>query len=242
MKYSITVSDLTASEVDDVVTKITGGDHHDCPYEEEPQLNLDTSTVTPVIQTFDNTAVVTSEGVELPEPVATPTVAQMPVDDEPDTSTVDKTGLPWDGRIHSGNEKQTTKGVWQRRRGIQDVEFNAVVAELRNAVVVPVVEPPTPSFPVHPRVAEDTAHVAVTAAGKAAIAAPVPIGRDFQGLMEQIKVLFAAEKIQADYLPSIVTRINDEHDTSVSTLTDIADEAQLVEFAWQCLEVDGKAA
>ena len=61
---------------------------------------------------------------EVVEPVAPTAPVELPAD------TVDKDGLKWDGRIHSSNHQMTAKGVWQRRRGVSDEEFNAVRNEL----------------------------------------------------------------------------------------------------------------
>ena len=44
---------------------------------------------------------------------------------------VDADGLEWDERIHSGNEKMTAKGVWTRRRGVQDAQFDKIVAQIK---------------------------------------------------------------------------------------------------------------
>jgi len=53
------------------------------------------------------------------------------------TGQLDKDGLPWDARIHSSNKKMKADGSWTRRRGVDDVEFDRVKAELRGAVFNP---------------------------------------------------------------------------------------------------------
>lgn len=50
---------------------------------------------------------------------------------DPSANTLDAEGLPWDERIHSSNRKMTAKGVWTRRKNVDDAVFNSVVAELR---------------------------------------------------------------------------------------------------------------
>lgn len=62
--------------------------------------------------------------------------------------TLDKEGLPWDERIHSSNHQMTAKGVWQRRRGITDEEYNRVKAELLAPIALSPVEKPAPVAPV----------------------------------------------------------------------------------------------
>ena len=50
---------------------------------------------------------------------------------------LDSTGIPWDARIHSGavdengQHKKTAKGVWTKRKGCPDHEFEAVSKELQ---------------------------------------------------------------------------------------------------------------
>lgn len=65
-----------------------------------------------------------------------------------DVLTLDKEGLPWDERIHSSNHQMTAKGVWQRRRGITDEEYNRVKNELLAPITVSPVEEPAPVVPV----------------------------------------------------------------------------------------------
>lgn len=51
---------------------------------------------------------------------------------------LDANGVPWDARIHSGaigedgKHKKTAKGVWTKRKGCPDSEYEAVTAELKN--------------------------------------------------------------------------------------------------------------
>jgi hypothetical protein len=48
---------------------------------------------------------------------------------------LDAEGLPWDKRIHSdAAERKTQKGVWKKRRGVQDAVVAQVEAELRAAL------------------------------------------------------------------------------------------------------------
>ncbi|MBP5698083.1 MAG: hypothetical protein J6W96_00970 [Alphaproteobacteria bacterium] len=108
--------------------------------------------ITPCVEVSKNDIVLTDEPIV---PVEEP-VLHGPA--------YDKNGLPWDERIHSSNHKMTDKGVWQRRRGITDIEFERVKNELLGvqAPVTPVtpvaVEPqevvtpvaPAPTAPVAP--------------------------------------------------------------------------------------------
>lgn len=59
-------------------------------------------------------------------PTSTASVAGIELDAE---------GLPWDKRIHSdAAERKTQKGVWKKRRGVQDALVAQVEAELRAAL------------------------------------------------------------------------------------------------------------
>lgn len=62
--------------------------------------------------------------------------------------TLDKEDLPWDERIHSSNHQMTAKGVWQRRRGITDEEYNRVKTELLAPITLSPIEDPAPVAPV----------------------------------------------------------------------------------------------
>lgn len=46
---------------------------------------------------------------------------------------LDKDGLPWDERIHSSSKKQTAKGVWSRRKNVDDAVFDQIAAQLKAA-------------------------------------------------------------------------------------------------------------
>jgi len=59
--------------------------------------------------------------------ICTEDLKEKVVDEVPE---VDSQGLPWDARIHSSNHKLTSAGVWQRRRGVSDTEFDKVMDEL----------------------------------------------------------------------------------------------------------------
>lgn len=71
-----------------------------------------------------------------------------PVESVNNVLTLDKEGLPWDERIHSSNHQMTAKGVWQRRRGITDEEYNRAKVELLAPIALSPVEKPAPVAPV----------------------------------------------------------------------------------------------
>jgi len=79
-----------------------------------------------------------------PATVDLPSVPQMPAltstddDDAPaatDAPALDSTGLPWDERIHAASKAMVAGNKWRKRKGVSDVTFAAIEAELRGAPV-----------------------------------------------------------------------------------------------------------
>jgi hypothetical protein len=63
---------------------------------------------------------------------------------------LDTNGLPYDDRIHSGSRSKTDKGVWTKKRGVSEADFNRISTELRAAVAAtgtsqPAVAPTLPA-------------------------------------------------------------------------------------------------
>lgn len=44
---------------------------------------------------------------------------------------LDKDGVPWDERIHSGSKSKTEKGVWKKRKGVDDAFYRNTTAMLQ---------------------------------------------------------------------------------------------------------------
>ena len=76
----------------------------------------------------------------------------------PDASVeLDKNGLPWDERIHSGSRKKNADGSWSKRKNVDDATRSKVEAELRAtmaggtpAAAEPTPPPVAPAAPVAP--------------------------------------------------------------------------------------------
>lgn len=69
--------------------------------------------------------------------------------------TLDKSGLPWDARIHSSPPSTIKDGTWRRKRGLDEATEQAVIAELRQVMGAPApaaaqVVPPPPLAQVEP--------------------------------------------------------------------------------------------
>lgn len=223
MKFSLIITDMTEEDVSSLMSKIQ---------EQEVQVNTE-AKLGPQQTVVDHT-----EAVQ--------TIVETAEEQLETSDDFDAMGLPWDERIHSSNKKKTSKGVWTRRRGVQDVTFNEIVQELRDGGkhAVAVTSPPVVKEPIDvPQPTPGTVQpVNVTPPLPVAQPQPAP-GRDFEGFLNQVNSLFANAKIDADYLPSVVERINgDFPDFQINTITDIANNNDLVDYAWQCLVVDGKVA
>lgn len=48
-----------------------------------------------------------------------------------DPTTLDADGIPWDARIHAGTKTQNKDGTWKKLRGVSEVLFGEVHAELQ---------------------------------------------------------------------------------------------------------------
>lgn len=103
----------------------------------------------------DNT---TSQIPAAPTPAAQVTPTQIA------NAELDKSGLPWDARIHAGTKTKTQKGDWTRKKGVDEAVLDAVVAELRQQYPAPVAAP----------VATVTAPAAPVTASVPAISVPAP--------------------------------------------------------------------
>jgi hypothetical protein len=108
-----------------------------------------------------------SPAISAPQTASTPAAPQAaPANTDVPAQTgaatppaVDKTGLPWDARIHSSSRKINGDGTWQKKRGTGDVYYNQIVAELRQqqpAAAPTPFEPLTPAAPAAPAAAPTT--------------------------------------------------------------------------------------
>lgn len=148
----------------------------------------------------------------------------------------DKNGLPWDARIHSSNHKLTDKGVWQRRRGITDMEFERVKNELLGLA-------PEPTAPIAPVASEPTAPVVAPAPLAVAPVAPVttqpvidePIAQPdaavlFQTMFEKIKQGMASGAFKANDVQALVATVNIQFGTNYQTLASVKDNVDVLQF------------
>lgn len=155
----------------------------------------------------------------------------------------DSAGVAWDERIHASTKTKNADGKWKKRKGVDETAIAAAAGNVPAAVgyAAPVAAPMAAPAPVAHMVSP-APNVAPPMPVVAPMVAPVAPTRDFKGLLQHINALFASKSIEPSYPNTIVHRINGAFKVNISTLTDLAGNAQYVEYAWQCVEIDGKAA
>ena len=84
---------------------------------------------------------------------------------------LDKTGLPWDGRIHAESKAKIADGTWRKKRGVDPALVATVEAELRQVMGA---APAAPLAPVAPIPAPQAATVTMPTAPVAPVAPPPP--------------------------------------------------------------------
>lgn len=120
----------------------------------------------------------------------------------PTGSSTDSTGLPWDERIHASTRTQTAKGVWKKRKSVDDATMQAVEAELRGAsqpqASAPAMPAPVamPMMPVVPTAAPVAMPMSMPVAQPEPEPMPVaiaaaPAGPSFPEFMQVISSLMA---------------------------------------------------
>ncbi len=180
------------------------------------------------------------------------------------TGQLDKDGLPWDERIHSSNKKMTAKGIWTRRRGISDLQFDQTAAELKGGVQpvpAPYVPPftvpvqnqfadisqpftpaPLPQAPQNPYVPAQFIPPAPTPVQPVApVPQPAPQAYGIQDLFNKIQPMFAANVEQAQaYVNSLTQRLSTQFQMQVQSVNDIGGRPDMIAYAMQLMAAEGK--
>jgi hypothetical protein len=107
--------------------------------------SLPSPGATPLASATADSAPPTGTGVASPATTATAGSGTAP-----DTANIerDKSGIPWDERIHSRERTKNKDGSWRDKRGVDAAVRTAVLAEI--AGTISPVEPPAPSVPTPP--------------------------------------------------------------------------------------------
>lgn len=69
-------------------------------------------------------------------------------DSESPSSTNDKSGLPWDERIHASSKALTADGCWRKKRGVSDALVAEVESQLKQLMAIPSPATTIPNPPV----------------------------------------------------------------------------------------------
>jgi hypothetical protein len=182
-----------------------------------------------------------------------------------DKTAFDKSGMPWDKRIHSSAKSVNKDGSWKKRKGAEAAEIAAVEAELRAASVPqqPTIPPAPVAAPAPQAVVYDASQAAAATVAVESqipahieqamqpqpVAAPVahvlpqpatPTGPTFQSLTQRITQGFALGKIDGTYMPTICQRLSAAFGQQVNAITDIQNNPTMVKYANDCIDVDNK--
>ena len=235
MKCGLIIQDLTPEQARQIIDQLEG--------DENVHVSASPS-MEPMEPSAESTAVHVQQAgrIARSEPAASTTSAN--------DVELDSKGISWDERIHATTKLQTGKGIWKKRRGIDDDLYDTVMSELANQQssmskkIAKAEETVGITPPVVPVAAPPVTPTPVPAAPMAQPVAIEPPKRNFEGLMQQMKKLFTEKSITPEYPNSIVARINEgfKPPVAVTTLTDIANDDRMVEYAWMCLDVDKKVA
>lgn len=138
VKISLEISESSKKEIDALICFLTVcGAGIPSPSDETPEPS-DVFKVAEEIVHFGPTLVPDHPSASAPVTVASAAPA------------TDKSGLPWDERIHASTRALTADGMWRKKRGVEDATVNAVEAQLRQVMNIPApaAPPPPPPAPV----------------------------------------------------------------------------------------------
>jgi len=151
MKCTLTITASTTT----LASLLSIIENYDVEVKTAPSVDEPVNTTVIVEQTP-----ISVESVIVEQPIApvTPVVAPTPASVD---AELDANGIPWDDRIHAKTKARVKDDTWRKKRGVDDVIYESVVAELKASVapamptgdapVVPVVEQPVaPVVPVTP--------------------------------------------------------------------------------------------
>lgn len=194
-------------------------------------------------------------------PTIQPVIAvekEEPVMSEIDTPDVDADGLHWDARIHSSNHKLTSKGVWQRRKGISDDEYNNIRNELLG--LQPSIPFEAPAAPVAPVVTVNTPMGEMSAVvAPIPVVAPAPIPAPepalepvqapvapevdsavmLQTIFDKVKNGINDGKVKANDIQNIIATVNAQFGTQYQSLAQVGNNIPVLQFVINDLTVRG---
>lgn len=218
MKFSIT--DLTREQLDICEKALSGG-------------------IT--VQEFVGTG---EPGGPVPVTQPTPLIPSDPTVTTGNESEFDADGMPWDERIHSSAKTKTQKGVWKKRKGVDDATHAAVTAELKGepvAAVMPVepmaqqpqVDPTTVFTPEQQVVNADLTNPGFVNPGPAAVpvieqpAQPVQQQYTYADLMASLSAAIQAQSFDQNGVAMLNTALGINNLQEISADGDKINQAML---------------
>lgn len=190
----------------------------------------------------------------MPAPVRDEDDENAPVNTQ--APAVDSDGVPWDDRIHAPSKAQNKDDTWRKKKKLDPAFVASVEAELKSAVaqspapvapvapmpnVTPVTSPPMP--PVDQQ--QQPAPVQQTAPPTPA-PAPAAEGMDFHTFMQHLSAQMQKRDeagqpmVNADYLAKITAEMAGAFQVQLTAITDIAAQPNMIAYAVQLLQRDGK--
>ena len=128
----------------------------------------------------------------------------------------DSAGMPWDERIHAPSKGTIKDGTWRAKKGVSDELKAQVTAELSATTAPPMpTAQPTPQATTAPQ-------------------------SEFQSFMEKMQPIMQSGAVDAAYLSGLTSEIAGAFAQPLSAITDIASNPQMINFAIQAMQRDGK--
>ena len=128
----------------------------------------------------------------------------------------DSAGMPWDERIHAPSKGTIKDGTWRAKKGVSDELKAQVTAELSATTAPPMpTAQPTPQATTAPQ-------------------------SEFQSFMEKMQPIMQSGAVDAAYLSGLTSEIAGAFGQPLSAITDIASNPQMINFAIQAMQRDGK--
>lgn len=222
MKCSLTITDISLDQAQNIVQLLTGGAN--APV-------MIPSTIQPhnIIDTDE-------------EPESGSNV----------NGVFDAEGMPWDKRIHSSSKKITAKGIWNRRKGVPEDTFLTITNEIRAnqqpaqphyapQPVQPVQQPQYAPQPIQPQYQQPVQPVQPQYAPQPVQPVAPPAGRDFNALLTKISQMFQKNAAEATtYVNSLTQRLSQAYNFQVNSMNDISARPDMIDFSFQLLAADGK--
>lgn len=224
MKFNLTINDIEKTELADVIKALTVINCGEIPV---------ITTSNPIENLCECVCGCASDEISPLE--------ENIMNSEDEVVYFDKEGLPWDERIHSSNKKLTAKGVWQRRKNIEDSYYESIKNELlgvtpaetpvapvvEEVVETPVVAPAVVSTPVTPiSVVEEPA-------------VPVDCTVLYQEMFEKVKNGFGTRLLDANYIQGVIANYNAVSGKSYKGLAEMKDDADALKFVINDLVAKG---